>query len=227
MLSADRWLVASQRLLREAGRARMHDLRGNLNMASLGAELLSDPEDDADDDTASARAIQSVQRAVEHASEDVTALHALIVEATEPTARPLSDAAAWAVDAAKPVARRRNLEVAMPSPIDGLARIDAPTGLSVVLAYALVEAYLEATRRSTCLMDAGTLGSSTLTVEWTPAPEADRGPVETASETLRALLNGRGRVSLELDAERRRLVCAFHPITGDSRRPVPGGRPRA
>ena len=197
-IDADRWFEASRRLLREVGRARMHNLRGNLNMAALALELI----DDADNADGAA----PVRRAVDAAGHNVSGLDGLILETTEPARRRLPDAAAWALETAAPVAARRALEVAVPTPVSGLPALDLPEGASTVLGYLLVEAYLDAARRSSCLFDVAPGGAEGFVVEWTPETDAGGPGPDAARQALAALLEDRGRVTLTGHDGRRRLA---------------------
>jgi hypothetical protein len=189
---------ASRRLLREVGRARMHNLRGNLNMAALGLELIEDGED--------ADRTAPVRRAVDEAGRNVTGLDGLILETTEPARRRLPDAAAWAIETAAPVADRRALDVTVPTPVSGLPAIDLPEGASTVIGYVLVEAYLDAARRSSCVFDIAPGGADGFVVDWTPETDAGGPGPEAARQALAALLVDRGRVTLTRRDGRRRLA---------------------
>lgn len=206
MLTPDAWLVACRRLIHEAGRARIHDLRGSLNMAALGAELIAD-DGDGPEDPAHARAARSIKRGVTAASDDVRGLHTLIIETTDPAARSLADAADWALEAAGPVGRRHGLTVEIAAPLGRLPATPVPDGFSVVLAWCLIEAFLDAPRRSRVLVKPRDGDDAGLVVEWTASAEDRQPAVRRAGEALSSLLDGRGRVALDAGGDRRRLHC--------------------
>ena len=206
MLTPDAWLVACRRLIHEAGRARIHDLRGSLNMAALGAELIAD-DGHGPDDSAHARAARSIKRGVTEASDDLRGLHSLIIETTDPGARSFADAADWALEAAGPVGRRRGLTVEVAAPLGRLPAMAMPDGFSVMLAWCLIEAFLAAPRRSRVLVEPRDGDDASLVVEWTASVEDRQGAVQQAGEALSSLLDGRGRVALDAGGDRRRLHC--------------------
>lgn len=198
-VSAALWITASRRLLREVGRARMHDLRSNLNLATLGLELLDDDSNET----------SSIRRAVGGAEQNVAGLDALILETTEPAVRRLPDALGWAIEATAPVANRRGLEVSPPAQAADLAAIELPRGAGAILGYALVEVYLDAGRQSACRITPGDGDGPGVTVEWTPAEgESGQGP-DDARAALEELLDGLGTVALTSSHGGRRLVLEF------------------
>jgi hypothetical protein len=214
-LTSEAWTLACRRLLQEAGRARIHDLRGGLNMAALGVELLADRTSlDVPGETGLQRAAGSVRRGVTSASVEVTGLHALIVETSEPACRSLADAARWALDAAEPVARRRAIDLVVPGPLAKLPEVRTPDRFAVVLAWLLVEVFVAMPRRSACLIDAGDGDSPGLTVEWPAPADADPSGCTQASDALAALVGGDGRVALGGDNGRRRLRCEIYGAAG-------------
>jgi hypothetical protein len=213
-LPADLWWHACRRLLHEAGRARAHDLRDGLNVASLAAELLADPSTrDRGLSEASTRAGVSIRRGIGVADQEVAGLQTLILEVTEPHAVTWSAATSWALAAASPIARRRGLEVNHRGDVDDLEPLLVPAGLSVVFGALLVVIYLDAPRRSAVLVEVRADPEACVALSWTQDVN-DPAPVAQACRILSVMLDQRGRAEWRREAPGRLLECAVRRAAG-------------
>lgn len=215
-------LQALRRVMHETGRALIHDLRGGLNMAKLGIELLAangdGPALDAETRTS---AEGSMRRGIEAAAADAAALHRVLVEATAPVMQPWRDAVRWALEAAAPVARRRGLDVRISGSAGDLPAATAPPDTALLLAWCLIETWLDAPRRATVTLSLDAAPGLDLT--WPAVAGAERG--QACVRAVAALADALGVAEhLQID-ERIDARCLCGPLV----RPVagsPGAEPR-
>lgn len=212
------WQHVRDRLLNEIGRARVHDLRGHLNVVSLNLELLttSPVAGRGEAGTAQRRAAESMRREVSEAGGVLTGLHALILEMTSPATRTLPDAADWALAASAPVAARRAIALSASAPLTDLPERPGPAGLSLALALVLVEACLASPRRGSCVVDL-LPGRCGIDISWAVDGSRSREPGEAAVGALGDLLRGSGEVETRVEQHRQHVVMALHaPDRGGS-----------
>jgi hypothetical protein len=199
-------LMASRRVLAEAGRALIHDLRGDLNLATLGAALLAEPGDPDPIRVGGRGAAESVTRGLSAASTGVAGLHALLGETTAPVMRTLAEAAPWALRVIEPVARRRGIELGLSGSLDRSALVPVPDGFSVVLAWCLVEVVLAVPLRSVCQIVSFGGEAPGLAVTWVDAGDVSQTAAR-AIDALSSIVSGCGDVDVHVVDGRRSLRC--------------------
>jgi len=211
LMDIAQWQHVRDRLLNEIGRARVHDLRGHLNVVSLNLELLTTAPaaGRGEAGTAQRRAAESMRREVSEAGGVLTGLHALILEMTSPATRTLPDAADWALAASAPVAARRAITLSTSAPLTDLPARPAPAGLSLAIALVLVEACLASPRRGSCVVDLLPGPRCGIDISWTVDGSRSPEPGEAAAGALGDLLRGSGEVETRVEEHRQHVIMAL------------------
>ena len=197
--------MACQRVLSEAGRARLHDIRAVLNSVGVSAEVLHLASASAEAGSAetAVQMLNTIRRELAAASADLSGLEALVTRTAHPPPDRWPEALEWALAITDPVARRCHVTVVPPAAVPPLAA-DEDSGLC--LALVLIEAVCESPRDGRCVVSAA-VEPAGLVVEWVAPSGATSDTL--APRLLAAVLGPRAQWSRE--GTHRRLNVTFAP----------------
>jgi hypothetical protein len=205
-LGPDYWELAC-RVLLECGRARVHSLRNALNAVSLGVELLNG---ESAEHTGARTA--GLRQQVTEAAAEIEGLQTLILEAAQPHIHTLPEAAGWALNMTKPVARRRSVEFVVPSSLWDLPSVTVNDGFSVALGELLLTACLASDRGQKCMVTSQRNRDVMLAVEWTAGHDAASERLVVAHDMLSRAMKPNGSIDLAGDGSRQRMTMCFQAV---------------
>jgi hypothetical protein len=201
------WRQACHRVLTEAGRARLHDVRAVLNSVAVSAEVLhlTSAVAPAPAPATATQMLNAIRHGLAAASAELTGLEALVTQTAGVSPVRWSQAVEWAVSVIEPVARRRRITVVPPATLP-LTTADDGAGLCTALV--LIEAVGAAPDGSSCVMRAIPEPAS-LVIEWVTStgPSSD----SLAPRLLAMVFGARARWSHEGDHRRLDLALAAPP----------------
>jgi hypothetical protein len=200
---AEVWRLACQRVLNEAGRARLHDIRAALNSVAVSAEVLHLTSASAASPAPpmASQMLDTIRHDLAAAAEELTGLEALVTRTASPPPVRWTQAIEWAFSVSEPVSRRRQVTLVPPTAVPP---VFADDGAGLCIALVLIEAVCAAPAGSQCVMRAVPEPAS-VTLEWI-AP-ADASSDTLAPRLLATVFGPRARWSD--DGDRRRLDLAL------------------
>jgi hypothetical protein len=197
------WRLACQRVLNEAGRARLHDIRAALNSVAVSAEVLHLTSAAAASPAppTATQMLHTIRHDLAAASEELTGLEALVTRTAAPPQVRWPQAIEWAFSVIEPVSRRQQIVLVAPTAVPP---VPADDGAGLCMALVLVEAVCGAPIGSRCVMRA-VPDPASLSLEWV-AP-ADASSDTLAPRLLATVFGPRARWSD--DGDHRRLDLAL------------------
>jgi hypothetical protein len=199
----DLWRAACQRVLSEAGRARLHDVRAALNGVAVSAEVLHMASTSPDAPPVAGQMVENIRHDLSAAASELMALEALLTQTASPNGCRWPEAVEWAFAMTEPVARRRQVMLVAPAAVPPLDT-DSRSGLCVALA--LLEASAAAPRGSRCEMRSEPEARG-LVLEWIAPRDASS---DTLAPRLFALVFG-ARARWSHEGDHRRLDLSLAP----------------